>query len=201
MGLVGRAFDAWGDWALGSRTSFGAITKVFGSVGVLLAVILAPFLMLARANLSNLEHRMNDLDQQATLVFQDVADCTDMGYGFPECDASQKAAYDIANNLGTTLSYDSYSECFQVHGTANKVTTPITTTTYVNRVPITTTTYVTNYHPLIVAWQAAQGDLDIAVPLYSFSADGQAIRWDGTVFNLGDGGVVVPPAVAAPAPN
>jgi hypothetical protein len=171
------------DWAMEGSMPW-ALTKITGLVVGATAVLMSPFMFIAHQNAEALNDRIDYLNNTATKVFNSVSDCVSQGYYQEECTASQREAYDIAGNLGTTVSYSSQSDCLINHETCEKVTTPITTYTKVGDVSVPNTTYVTNYHPPVVAWQAAAYDLQEAVPLYKTPEENVAVRFDGTEFSL-----------------
>ena len=180
---IGRAFDATMDWMMSGPMPW-ALTKTFGCIALATAIIASPFVYISNQNANALQNRMDSLDSQYTHVFNSVSGCMDEGYPRDACEASQKEALDIAGELGTTLKYSGRSECIMNHQSCERVVTPITTYTRVGDVSIPNTVYVTNYHPAVVAWQAAQDDISESVPLYQTPQQDVAVRFDGATFDL-----------------
>lgn len=161
-----------------------AITKLTGATLIATGVVISPFAYISYQNAQALQNRIESLDTRPTHVFKTIAGCTAKGYSEAECGASMEEAFSIAGNLGTTLKYDTASECFAVHSSCQEVVTPITTYTKVGDVSVPITTYYTNYHPPVIGWQAAKDNLNEAVPLYQSAAAGMAVRIDGAQFSM-----------------
>ena len=183
LSAVGRGFDNVMDWATEGSLPW-SLTKFTGLVLGATALVCSPFVYIAHQNAQALEHRIEYLDSTATHVFNSVAQCAELGYTIDECTASQDEAISIASELGTTLKYNSAATCASIHETCQQVITPITTYTKVGDVMVPNTVYVTNYHPPVVAWQAAANNLDEAVPLYKTPNENVAVRYDGAQFNF-----------------
>lgn len=179
---ISDGFDTTMDWAM-EGNALWSVTKILGIASLATAVLASPFMYVSYQNAKALEHRIEELDTRPTHIFNSVSNCTEMGYSKNECQSSQKEALDIAGELGTTLKYSAETDCITSHGECKKVVTPVTTTTMVGKIAVPHTTYYTNYHPAVVAWQAAQSEIGKSVPLYQSSVDGTAVRVDGAEFN------------------
>lgn len=182
--MVGRMFDKIMDWMMDDRGSMAiGLTKIMFVSTVALGVLSSPFLYWSYANGKALENLTNDLDNSLTEVFTSVADCSDH-YALHKCQASYDNAIDISNDMGTTIQYDSQSDCIANHGTCRRHDWMMPVTTVVGKVTVTNYIPQTDYLPPVVAWQAATSDLEKAVPLYSSSEQDMAVRWDGKKFDL-----------------
>ena len=184
--MLGRAVDAVMDWIMDDRGSLAiGLGKILFASSVAMGVLISPFLYWSYSNGKALENLTAELDNSLTEVFTSVADCSDR-YTLEQCQTSQDNAVDISNDMGTTISYDSRSNCLANHGTCRRYDWDMPVTTTVGN--MTTTTYIpqTDYLPPVVAWQAATSDIEKAVPLYSSNEEGVAVRWDGKKFDLTD---------------
>lgn len=182
MSMIGDAFDSYMDWTMSGSMPW-SLTKLFASAALAVSLIASPFVYVGYQNSVAMQKRIEMLDKSPTQIFNSVAQCVEKGHDQAACEASQKEAISIANGLGTSVEYDSQSQCIANHATCDSVTVPITT--YVsggNNVMIPITNYVTTYHPAVKAWQAAQDDLTQAVPLYQSAQHNMVVRADGAQF-------------------
>lgn len=180
---IGTAFDQLMNWTMEGSTA-ASFTKFIGVLALPTAAIMAPIQYFSSNNAEDLERTFEDLDSRPTIVFQSVASCTNEGYSYVDCEASQQVALDISDELGTTVSYSSESKCAQNHGSCDQriwmqpMIISTGKTTIINQIPHTA------YTPPIVAWQAAASDLSVSVPLYSGPEKGTAVRKDGRTLDL-----------------
>ena len=160
------------------------MTKLL-SVGVgILAAVITPIALIASGNSDNLDKRFEELDTQETEMFTSVEECTEKGFGQNTCQQSFEEAVRIANQLGTTVAYDTRSECETNHNICDEDTYMVPIVTSTGQTTITTMVPVTKYEPPMVAWQAAVNDPVLSVPLYAGPEEDVAVRKDGARFDI-----------------
>lgn len=178
---IGRAFDNFTDWVVSGSDPVAFVKMTAVSVLAVGAVI-SPFLYVANQNNNAFNALVQELDQSRTSIFNSVAQCEREGYGTAACTQSYEAAKNIAESLGTDVSYGSMRDCFNKHGQCSSVVIMVPVTTTVGNT--TTTTYIPTetHYPPVAGWQAMDVDMTKAVPLYAVKGSTDMVRRDGKVF-------------------
>jgi len=130
-------------------------------------VALSPVLTYGYLQANALERRLETFKGRPTVVFTSVAHCEEKHYHAQSCEASRRAAMNIADGIGTGLSYSFKSDCVAVHTECHAVGT-----------------HLVQYRPYVVAWQAAAENISESVPLYHGPTPDIALRPDGVKFRL-----------------
>ncbi len=181
---IGRAFEVWAGWAMDCESIACSMTKVLGSVGVVLGVLAAPFMYMADQNQREFEETVEGLDQKPTVVFSSVANCTEKGFTAASCATSQEKAQEIVGKLGLGVEYSSEDKCSKIHGPCKQGIRNHNGVIMVGQTTVITNNIEIYYKPKIVAWQAAASNLQESVPLYASAQQGKAWRQDGKTFDI-----------------
>lgn len=192
---AGNVMDRFERWISDDPSSTRAFIKVVGSAAAAVSALTAPFVLYlhlaATQNLRELQQTLNDLDGRPTVVFNSVADGVRKGYAEKDCVASEAAARAWMQKEGTGVSYSSYQACAEKHGTALEDVSMLpggvtmVPTGQGGMMPVSTPpTTIISYKPPMVGWQAAQDDLQVAVPLYASPKANTGLRQDGRAFSL-----------------
>lgn len=178
---IGKAFDAFGDWVT-SGSDLASFSKIMGVTVLGIGALLSPFVYVAHKNSNELDSLIKEIDRSASVVFNSVAECKRDGYGAAACEESRKNAIDVAESLGTALSYSSRQACFNNHGMCSTVMVMIPMTVMSGNTPITTYIPTETHYPAVAGWQAMRSDIQKSVPLYTVNDSKNMVRRDGKVF-------------------
>lgn len=139
---------------------------------LVVAAGLGPFLIVKASQ--DREKLPETIDSNSSIIFTSLEDC----YRKTEDSLSCQKSFKSAKSKGFKFTYAHEDLCKERHLHCEEYAVG----NYIaGKVRINGGTY---YRAPIVAWQAAQGDLENAVPLYSTSSKYSAVREDGKTFNL-----------------
>ncbi len=148
-----------------------------------MGALLAGAGVVAISNYNDMQKTIAKMDQQPTVVFNSFADCQRQGFDAANCAVSQQKAANIAEGLGTKLTYYTLSQCTIRHGSCvPHVDTDTSCDTDGNNCTTTTTT---TYNPPVVGWIALADDISKSLPLYSSASSGLGVRYDGREYSFG----------------
>jgi len=157
-----------------SDDSAEAIAKLVVSAGALM--LCAGF---AWYNTSNSNDKIKAIESGPSVIFNSVADCIAHENTQSNCNASHGIAKSDTNSLGTSIHYSFKSSCEKAHGNTCEYHYRRKGNSF--------------YTPNMMAWQASQEDIKIAVPLYATTKVGQYMRTDKKIISAG--------AISPPSPD